>query len=589
MGRIRKILRTLPGRTAAFLLPMLLVLLATVAWVTHTSQTALQKEIVAWNDAQASAAIEQLALSLDRTMTIQRDLLYDSDINRLGVTPGYFTQAQKIRAMLRVMERMAQLANSSPFIQSAAFLAPAIEREITQSDVNPLSETEFWRLNNLYLEQGQTLTKMDGEYYILMPYPSYQYYLKENGASYMLRVQISRQAVAAFLASHSVMKDEALFLFTGEGRLMCGVNEEAVDCDLKELYAQASQTSAFSLTGNDRRQYLVSAARSGGDGQPFTLVKLQPAQQAFSELNTQRNFFIALFALVIVTTLLYMVHMWHVIYKPLNKLSKAFQQVEQGDFSIRIHHSRDDEFSGIYRQFNQMNERLGNLIEQVYMQTIRTQRAELKQLQSQINPHFLYNNLFMIRSLAQLGDTDTIETLAADLGEYFRYINRTGSQEVPLSMETAHARNYAQLQDMRFSSRIHLDFEPLPEALRDVVVPRLILQPLIENAYQHGLKDTLCKGELRIGFRIENKEAVIVVEDNGPGVTEQLIQELTVRLQNPDVQETTGTINIHRRLRLRFGEPYGLTFSISPLGGLRIEMRIPLDGGDAGNAQSAGG
>ena len=589
MGRIRKYLHTVPGRTAAFLAPMLLLLLAAAGWVTHSSQTALQKEIVAWNDAQASAAIGQLSLSLERTMTIQRDLLYDSDINRLGVTPGYFTQAQKIRSMLRVMERMSQLANSSPFIQSAAFLAPAIERVITDSEVNPLYEAEFQRMNEAYLDRGQTFTEISGEYYILMPYPSYHNYLRENGASYMLCVQVNRQAVEAFLSSHSMMQDEALFLFDPDGGLVCGVHEAAAPFDLNDLFQRVSRSDALSVTGGDGRQYLVSASRSGEEGQAFTLVKLQPAQQAFSELNTQRNFFIVLFVLLIVSTLLYMAHLWHVIYKPLNKLSKAFGQVEQGDFSLRIHHSRDDEFADIYRQFNQMNERLGALIEQVYMQTIRTQRAELKQLQSQINPHFLYNNLFMIRSLAQLGDTDTIETLAADLGEYFRYINRTGSQEVPLSMESAHARNYAQLQDMRFSSRIHLDFEPLPESLRDVIVPRLILQPLIENAYQHGLKDTLSKGELHIGFRTENRDAVITVEDNGPGVTESRIQELTASLSNPDVQETTGMINIHRRLRLRFGEPYGLSFSVSPLGGLRIDMRIPLDGGERSDAQGLGG
>ena len=589
MGRIRKYLHTIPGRTAAFLVPMLLLLLAAAAWVNHSSQTVLQKEILAWNDAQASAAIGQLTLSLDRTMTIQRDLLYDSDINRLGVTPGYFTQAQKIRSMLRVMERMNQLANSSPFIQSASFLAPAIERVISDSEVSPLSKADYQRMNDAYLAEGKAFVELDGEYELLMPYPPYQSYLKENGASYMICVKVDRQAVTSFLASHSAMKDEALFLFAEDGNLVCSVNEGAADCDLEQLYQRASQSSAFDMTGSGHRQYLVSAAKSGDDGLPFTLVKLQPAQQAFSELNTQRNFFIVLFVLLIAATLLYMAHLWHVIYKPLNKLSKAFRQVEQGDFSLRIHHRRDDEFAGIYRQFNQMNERLGNLIEQVYMQTIRTQRAELKQLQSQINPHFLYNNLFMIRSLAQLGDTDMIETLAADLGEYFRYINRTGSQEVPLSMETAHARNYAQLQDMRFSSRIHLHFEPLPDEMKDVAVPRLILQPLIENAYQHGLKDTLSKGELHIGFRTENGDAVIVVEDNGPGVTEQLIEELTVSLSNPDVQETTGMINIHRRLGLRFGEAYGLAFSVSPLGGLRVEMRIPLHGGEISNAQSPGG
>ena len=588
MGRLRKFLHTIPGRTAAFLLPMLTLLLVSIACVNHSSQTALQKEIVAWNEIQASAALEQIALFMERTVTLQRDLLYDNDVNRLGVTPGYFTQPQKIRAMLRVMERMAQLANSSPFVRRAEFLAPSIGRVITASEVNPLSSAEFQRINSLYLEHGRVFTDKDGEYDIVMPYPSYHNYLKENDASYIIRVRVDRQAVASFLSSHSVMEEEAFFLFTGDGRLMCAVNGEAANGTAR-LYKQALSADSFAFEGSEGRRYLLSAARTEAAGQTFTLVKLQPARQAFSELTTQRNFFIALFVLVIAVNLLYMLHLWHLICKPLNKLSNAFQQVEQGDFSIRIHHSRDDDFSDIYHSFNQMTRRLEKLIEQVYMQTIRTQRAELKQLQSQINPHFLYNNLFTIRSLAQLGDTDTIEILAADLGEYFRYINRTGSQEVPLSMEVGHARNYANLQDLRFSSRIHLDFEPLPDELRDVIVPRLVLQPLIENAYQHGLTGTLTGGELHVGFRVEAEDAVIEVEDNGPDVDETLIRDLTARMSNPDAQETTGMINIHRRLRLRFGEPYGLAFSVSPLGGLRVEMRLPRHGGDLRNEKSTGG
>ena len=584
MGRIRKFMHTIPGRTVAFLLPMLILLLFAVALVNRSSQAALQKEIVQWNDTQVSAVIDQLALSLDRTMAGQRSLLYDTDINRLGVTPGYFTQPQKIRAMLRVMERMDQLDNSSPFIRNAEFLAPAIGRAISGSEVNPLEENEYRRWNELYLAGERTFIQADGEYYIVMPYPSYHNYLKESGASYLLRVQVDRQAVSSFLASHSARADEAFFLFVGEGEMVCAVNEASVSLDRDGLYRQALDPSVLEIAGKDQRHYLVSAVQSGAANQPFTLVKLQPAQQAFSELTTQRNFFITLFILVILINLLYMLHLWHIIYKPLNKLSKAFQQVEQGNFGLRIHHSRDDDFAGIYHSFNHMNGRLGELIEEVYMQTIRTQRAELKQLQSQINPHFLYNNLFMIRSLAQLGDTDMIETLAADLGEYFRYINRTGSQEVPLSMEAAHARNYAQLQDMRFSSRIHLNFEPLPAEMENAAVPRLVLQPLIENAYQHGLKDTLTKGELHVGFCAEAGDAVILVEDNGPGVTGRMLEDLTASLLNPDVQETTGLINIHRRLRLRFGEPYGLSFSQSPLGGLRVTMRIPLKGGECGHA-----
>ena len=241
--RLRRLLHSIPGRTVAFLIPMLALLLAAVAWVNHASQEALRDKIVASSEAQVSAAIGQLTYSLDRTMAIQRDLIYDSDVNRLGVTPGYFTQPQKIQAMLRVIESMSLLAESSPFIQEAAFLAPSIGRVITNVEVNSLSEAEFQRTNEQYLSQGQTFTEMDGKLYLLMPYPSYRYYLDKNGASYFIRAQVDQQALTDFLASHIVFPDEALLLFRDGGELVASVNPEAAAYDLNALFQQARQSS----------------------------------------------------------------------------------------------------------------------------------------------------------------------------------------------------------------------------------------------------------------------------------------------------------------------------------------------------------
>ena len=193
----------------------------------------------------------------------------------------------------------------------------------------------------------------------------------------------------------------------------------------------------------------------------------------------------------------------------------------------------------------------------------------------------------MIRSLAQLGDTATIETLTSEMGEYFRYVTRSGQPDVPLYAEVEHARNYAMIQDMRFSNRIRLCFPPLPEDMKDIIVPKLILQPLLENAYQHGLKETTANGLIEVGFEKTGGDAAIRVEDNGQGLTEETLASLTESLENPDVQETTGLINIHRRLRLRFGAPYGLSFSRGASGVLLVKMLIPAKEGRDDDAPGA--
>lgn len=584
---IRRWSRSILGRSILFTLLMLIITLAAAALATNSSQAALHNEIVARTSFQATAAAEQLALSLDKTIDMQRELLYDKDVNRLGVTPGYYSPSQKTLAMLRVMDRIFMLKNSSPLISQASFMAPSIGRTITADGVDVLSDETFARCGELCIQQSQSLIEMDGDFYIMMAYPTYNYYLRDNGASYLLSLKLDREAISAFLAAHATMENGAVFLFNDDGKLIASVNPLHVPYDTDHIFQQSRSSGNFDMESDTGRRYLVTSSVNTTSPKTLHLIMIQPYSSAFSVLNLQGSFFTCLITLIIIANLAYIFHMWHVIHKPLNKLSDAFQQVEHGDFSLRIHHTRDDDFSDMYHRFNMMNRRLGELIEQVYMQTIRSQRAELKQLQSQINPHFLYNSLFMIRSLAQLGDTDTIEALSTQLGEYFRYMTRLGRQEVSLHDEVAHARSYAMLQDRRFSSRITLTFPPLPEELHNVTVPRLILQPLIENAYDHGLHNTASGGLLQISYLLETDDVLILVEDNGAHLTDEALAGMTRSLSVPDeVQETTGLINIHRRLQLRFGPQHGLTFLRSPLGGLQVIMRIPMRERSESDAQS---
>lgn len=578
--------QTILGRSILFSLAMLLLTLFVAGLVTDTSQKALHDEIVNRNTAQAEAVVEQLALSLGKTMDIQREMLYDTDLNRLGVAPGYYSSSQRIMAMLRAVERMRVLTSSSPLIDQSFFMAPSIGKTITADGVETMDEKEFERFSLLCGGQQTAFAEQDGRFYILMAYPIYSSYLKENGPSYLLGLKLNQKAITELLSSHLSQKEEAVYLFSEDGKVISRINENVRIAE-NTLFEAAKTQSAYDTAAEGGLRCLVSCARSTAPANMLTLISVEPYDQVFSVLNRQGALFVSLIVLLIAAALGYMAHMWRAIHKPLNKLAEAFQQVEKGDFSLRIHHDRADDFAYIYKQFNSMNGRLSDMIEQMYMQTIRIQRAELKQLQSQINPHFLYNNLFMIRSLAQLGDTATIETLTSEMGEYFRYVTRSGQPDVPLSAEAEHARNYAMIQDMRFSNRIKLRFPPLPEDMKGIIVPKLIFQPLLENAYQHGLKETTANGLIDVRFEKTDSDAAILVEDNGQSLSDEALESLRESLENPDVQETTGLINIHRRLRLRFGAPYGLSFSRGESGGLLVKMLIPEKERGSENAPGA--
>ena len=208
----------------------------------------------------------------------------------------------------------------------------------------------------------------------------------------------------------------------------------------------------------------------------------------------------------------------------------SFEQVKRGNLDINIEHEIDDEFRFIYRNFNSMVKELKTLIDQSYKQKILVQRAEMKQLQSQINPHFLYNSFFILNTMARTEDYENIEKFTEQLGRYFQFITRSAADEVPLEKEVEHARVYTEIQAMRYSNRIKAYFEELPEEFWGIVVPRLILQPIIENAFEHGLGMVKKNGILTVSFEKLQNGLHIIIENNGEIIEDKEMEFLRNKL-----------------------------------------------------------
>jgi two-component system sensor histidine kinase YesM len=269
---------------------------------------------------------------------------------------------------------------------------------------------------------------------------------------------------------------------------------------------------------------------------------------------------------------------YRLIHRPLRTLVRAFRAVEQGDFNRTVQYRFKDEFSYLYSQFNSMVERLRVLVHEVYEQQFRAQVSEFRQLQSQINPHFLYNSFFTLSRIAKNEDYENVTRFTRYLGEYFQFITRDGAGEVELEAEWNFAKTFVDIQAFRFSNRIEVRLGDLPLGCKKVMVPRLFLQPVIENAYNHGLANKKKDGIIEVVFQEHEACLSIMVEDNGEELSDKLLSELKTKLlftQSPP--ETTGLVNVHRRIQIRFGERFGLRLSRGSLGGLRIEIRIPAE------------
>jgi len=324
----------------------------------------------------------------------------------------------------------------------------------------------------------------------------------------------------------------------------------------------------------DGENYLVLAGETGEMGTFVQYVE----EAALTEYITKSWYYMMIFLLVMIgISLAFICYTRKVVHKPLNILVQAFEKVKEGNLEEHIYHGANDEFSYLYLAFNDMEDQLMQLIDEVYVQKNLIQKAQLKQLQAQINPHFLYNSFFILSRRIKRQDYENAEEFAGHLGNYFKYLTRDGSDFIPLKQEVEHARSYAAIQQARFSNRVQVLFGELPESYSDLLVPRLIIQPLLENAFGHGLENKVSDGILQVCFQVQDNGIRILVEDNGEDARDEDIRKMQESLDGQDAEEVTGIVNIHRRLKIYFRGQAGLKIGRSGLGGVAITIDIHTD------------
>lgn len=281
--------------------------------------------------------------------------------------------------------------------------------------------------------------------------------------------------------------------------------------------------------------------------------------------------------LIVLFSLLHVVR--RAVGRPVSGLQSAFREAGNGNFSARLPEQQVLEFDQLAQGFNTMAENLNRLIDTNYRQTIRLQSAEFKRLQAQINPHFLYNSFYFLRHLISSEEYESAEELCHYLGLYFQYITRGDRNTIALEDEISHAVNYLTIQLMRFGDTVEADIQPLPDAVKTLTVPRLIVEPVVENCFKHGLNTTDAAGRIRIRYETDQAMLSIFIENNGNDLTEEALSSLRRSLEMPADEATsfTGLINTHHRLKLFFGPGAGVEVSRSELGGLMVRLRLMLE------------
>lgn len=570
----------------AFLLVMLPLCALSIS-ITYYSSNQMQAEVERANESKLHFYYSHLEFELQRITGLVTEYSQDETLATFSTRIPIMSRYEVDSSLNNIYTKLKQIKETSPYISDVVYYVPEINKRVSTTEgIRDVTNEEWQSLLGTMGNLKGALSKYKDELYLLRSNP---YNLDSNlPPNFLLGVKLSSAELELRLKEFSVSGGSDITLAFGN-------NNEYV------ISSNSNQTPIlFPVEKSLNSEETVSVQRHRLDNSfyyslydhnnNFRLTAMISNSVLMKPIQIYSQLLWLLSVVSVVIIILFSLWTYRMIHRPMSILIRGFKKAEQGQTGIYITHSRRDEFGYLYSRFNEMLKHLHTLIDENYVQRIRTGEAELKHLQSQITPHFLYNSLFSIKQMAEVENVELIKEFSDYLGQYFRYMTRDFAQEVTLQQEVEHALVYLAIQRIRFGARIRAEVDEMEPDCRDIRIPRVLLQPIIENVFEHGLKQKSSNGLLKMSYEKMKNTLTIRIEDNGDTLSEDKLQLLQRQFseQNINQGEITGLLNVNQRLRIKFGSPYGLQAERSSLGGLCVKVNIPLEGeyNDATNDDS---
>lgn len=397
-----------------------------------------------------------------------------------------------------------------------------------------------------------------------------------NGAVF---IDLNYSAISELCDQNSIGDKGYVFIVDQDGNIVYHPQQQQLYNELQTENIDAvmkAETDTVTV-GKGEHEKIYTISRSDKTG--WTVVGcMNVAELLKSSRQAQRIYVICAAGLIVLALILSRVLARNITY-PIQRLRDSMQKVQTGEFpATDIEVFSENEIGSLTESFNVMTHRIEELMEQNIHEQEQKRKSELKALQSQINPHFLYNTLDSIIWMAEGKKNEEVVLMTASLARLLRQSISNEDELVSVGQEAEYARSYLTIQKMRYKDKLEFQIDISP-AVSGVKIIKLVLQPIIENAIYHGLKYKDSKGLLVVRGYQEGEKAVLEVEDNGVGMDEETLVHIFEKHKVNYHSNGVGVYNVQKRLKLYYGEEYGIVYKSRRNEGTRAVITIPMNTG----------
>ncbi|GIP18186.1 hypothetical protein J40TS1_38280 [Paenibacillus montaniterrae] len=557
--------------TLIILLLIPIILLYTLSM--QTSMQVIKEEVHSLQQKDINFLADEFNKSVTTLSSLGFLLSEDIHIQQLQTLHLIESAYERNDERLRIMERLRLLNVSQRWDTQYSILAPANQEFVSTNtyvtyDLESVKEqlAPNWKYQEMVT---QNIVQQRFVRHIVKP------------KSKLVDLDRAGIIVEISFPEEHIIKDLDTFKETGKGdpflyHLQGDTiqNKTANQAMIDEIHALVQSGALKPNASNDPvniggKRYLVTFALIPTLN--WYLVDYVPIENMLQPIvKTQVLFYVSV-VLLLILGLLAAYLLYRNVQRPISLLIRNVKRLQEGNYSTRITVNPKNEFSYLFARFNDMAAETERLIEKVYVEELRRREANVKQLQSQINPHFLYNCFALIRSLARLDKKESVMMMSMHLAKYYRYTTRVEKLTATLKEELQLLESYLEIQKFHIQ---HMSYRvDVPESMLRLELPRLLLQPIVENAVLHGIEQFDGDGLITIRGESAAGWHSIIVEDNGVGMTEEALQALERELMHaPDDHTGCALWNIKQRMLLQYGPSASLSFEIRKQGGLAVKL-----------------